>query len=1019
MSHSTPLVSVLVRTRDRPALLLNAVQSVVQQGYRPLELVIVNDGGSNSAQAIAAVCADAVLPWRWLDNDGHGRSAAANTALAAATGKYCLFLDDDDWLDPGHIEALVAALLQQSAIQQPPVLAAYSSVRTVDADGTVDETAFNHDYDALRLRIENYIPIHAVLFARQLVDLGCRFDTALDRFEDWDFWLQASEHTALLHIPVCTANYRIASDSGFGVKTTAALDLLRVAFYRRWLPRWTDAELLAVLDRSRQYPHIAVLESEKTTLAGFVSHLQRYVRDELTQLNEELRQNQQRLNELNFSHLRLQHDYEMEQGLTAAFRHDLDLIYQSRSWQLTRPLRYLNHIRYFLRVEGVGGVARRAIRKLLRAPARLPALVSTHVKPHREPLHFPHRDQPLVSIVIPVFNKSEYTLHCLASVLANSGSVNYEVIVVDDCSTDDTAEVLKAITGITVIRNSENSGFIRSCNSGAAAARGEFLLLLNNDTEPQPQWLSALVTTFQDRNDAGMVGAQLLFADGKLQEAGGIVWRDGSAWNFGRGDEANKPEYSYLRAVDYCSGACLLLRRCDFFAWGQFDLHYAPAYYEDTDLAFKVRKAGKQVYYQPLARVVHFEGISNGTDTGGGIKAYQVANKQKFFERWQDVLHNHRPNGMLPQLEKERLVYKRALVVDARVLMPDNDSGSLRMFNLLKILQSLGYKVTFVPDNLQYHERYTPMLQALGVECWYTPYQSSVLQHLHLHGGLYSLVVLSRADVAEKSIDAARMLAPQAKILFDTVDLHFLRERRQAVLSGNKAEAEAAELRRLQELGIARKAHQTLVVSPVEVELFKQEAPDVKVALVSNIHAVHGRRHGWAERADILFIGNFEHPPNIDAMHHFIDDIYPLLQQQRPGIKLQIVGPHAPKALLAKAGSLIEFTGFVSDIGPLFEQVRLSIAPLRYGAGVKGKINSSMAYGVPVVASPMAAEGMGLQNEVDVLIADSPESFATAIVRAYDNEQLWLSLSNAALANLERNFSFAVATAQLKDILAK
>jgi len=1084
MITATPLVSVLVRTRDRAALLLDAIRSVLAQDYRPIELVIVNDGGVDGSAAINA-CIGTALPWRWLDNEGSGRSAAANTALTSARGDYCLFLDDDDWLDATHISGLVNTLQQNTAS-----LAAYSNVRTVHDDGVVSDTVFNHGYDALRLRIENYIPIHAVLFARKLFTDGCRLDIALDRFEDWDFWLQVAQHTDFVHLPVCTANYRIAALNGFGAKESTELDPLRAAFYRKWVVRWSNAELIELLDRSRQFPRISMLQEEKQSLQQYLQHLQQHeqvlndelkqrtlqwqqARDDLHQAglmlkqtddelhkrtsqwkqanddlqqrivllertSDELRQRTLQLKQSNDTLLqrdhelvsmvkslserdstiqRLLHDYGVERSVTAGLRHDLHLIYQSRSWKLTKPLRYLSRVQYIWRHEGAAGVLRRAMRKLLRPTPQLPSNTSNNGLQPIGPFAFATHALPLVSIVIPVFNKVEFTFHCLWSVHANSGALPYEVIVVDDCSTDNTASVLAGISGIRVIRNDENSGFIQSCNNGAAAARGEYLLLLNNDTEPQQGWLDALVNTFRDKPDAGMVGAKLLFSNGVLQEAGGIVWRDGSAWNLGRGEDPNKPEYCYLRAVDYCSGACLLLPRADYFALGQFDRLYLPAYYEDTDLAFKVRQAGKQVYYQPLARVIHFEGVSNGTDTGGGIKAYQVANQRKFFERWETTLLQHRENGMLPLLEKERAVQKRALVVDARVLMPDNDSGSLRMFNLLKILQTLGYKVTFIPDNLQYHERYTPMMEALGIECWHRPYLDSVAHHLQTYGTLYSVVMLSRADVAEQSIDTALQFAPHAQILFDTVDLHFLRERRQAVLSGSNSEMEAAELRRLQELGVARKAHHTLVVSPVEVELFKQEAPDVQVTLVSNIHKVHGRAKPWSEREHILFIGNFEHPPNVDAMHCFIDEVFPLLQQQRPGTKLLIVGPLAPASLTAKANELIEFLGFVNDIEPVFNSVRLSIAPLRYGAGVKGKINSSMSYGVPVVASPVAAEGMGLEQNVDVLIADSPADFANAIVQAYDDEQLWDRLSDAALANLENHFSFAVATEQLRAIL--
>ncbi|MES2606095.1 MAG: glycosyltransferase family 2 protein, partial [Pseudomonadota bacterium] len=815
-----PLVSVLIRTLDRPALLLEAVRSVASQDYRPLEVIVVNDGGASNADALTACCAEANVKFRWLDNNGRGRSSAANTALAAANGEYCVFLDDDDWLDATHVSGLVAAIQQQTAC-----LAAYADVRTVHADGSRNETAFNHAYDATRLHIENYIPIHAVLFSRQLFGKGCRFDPALDRFEDWDFWLQVAQHTDFLHVPQCTAIYRIGTNSGFGAKEQEEATRLRTQFYRRWLPRCTDEKLLALLDRSREWLRIAVIENEaadmqaaltheKTmraqdivtlqddmirreahyqhdvaALQEFIQHLQRYEKELTAALAERARELQashiellevnQTLRQLDADHQRLQHDFRMEQSTSAALRNDLNIIYNSRSWKLTKPLRFVKKIQYFLRVEGPVGVLRRARNKLLRPAPRLPVVTaSLPVAVNVRPLQFTEHQQPLISIVIPVFNKSEFTFHCLETTLLNSGELPYEVIVVDDCSSDNTQEVLQVVKGIRVIRNEKNSGFIHSCNAGADAARGEYILLFNNDTEPQPGWLDALVNTFHDFPDCGMVGAKLLFADGKLQEAGGIVWQDGSAWNYGRGDDPNKPEYSYARRVDYCSGAVLLLRRADYFAWGKFDMHYAPAYYEDTDLAFKVRAAGKEVYYQPLARVVHFEGVSNGTDTGGGTKAYQVVNREKFVERWQHVLQNHRPNGFMPELSKERGVSQRALVVDARILMPDNDSGSLRMFNLLKILQNIGFKVTFIPSNLQYHERYTPMLQALGIECWYLPYQAtSVARHLEQHGTLYSLIMLSRADVAEENINAALRNAPLAKVVFDTVDLHFLRER--------------------------------------------------------------------------------------------------------------------------------------------------------------------------------------------------------------------------------------------------
>jgi GT2 family glycosyltransferase len=1047
------LVSILVPTWQGQQFLAAALDSVFAQTHRALEIVVSDDGSTDDTLAIVRrYQAIGTLPVKLVSNPDKGMVNNWNNCIRHASGEYVKFLFQDDLLEPKCVEQLLA--LAQS---DPALGLIYCRRQVLMSAGAEDNQNCRMIFEgcqdlhlgwgtiATNMEGLAYLanpaffdePTNkigeptAVLIRAEVFNKVGLFDARFIHLIDFEMWARIMTQYRLGFVDTPLATFRIHPNQQ-SVKNIESGEINQdlILFCRKALtdpgfarlPEAFRVRTFAIVEKFlRQYRHESSDFRQQRDLGAQQIHSLEQIQTTLERVQYELRSelvNTYRdLNDTKGNLASLQHDYQAEQQLIAALRHDLDLIYNSRSWKLTKPLRYVSKIRYFLQVEGVSGVLRRACFKLFRRAPQLPTVTASDLKKRALPLVFPVHAQPLVSIVIPVFNKSDYSYHCLASVLANSGSLPYEVIVVDDCSSDDTAALMQQITGIVSIRNEQNSGFIHSCNTGAKAAHGEFLLMLNNDTEPQVGWLDALVNTFSDKPDAGMVGAKLLFGDGKLQEAGGIVWRDGSAWNFGRGDDPNKPEYSYLRAVDYCSGACLLLRRADWFAFGQFDTHFAPAYYEDTDLAFKVRLHGKQVYYQPLARVIHFEGISNGTHTGAGIKAYQAINHQKFFERWQHVLQSHRPNALQPQLEKERGVGKRALVIDARVLMPDNDSGSLRMFNLLKILQTLGYKVTFIPDNLQYHERYTPMLQAIGIECWYSPYLQNVAQHLAQSGRQYSLIMLSRADIAEKNIDAALRHAPQAQILFDTVDLHFLRERRLAQLSGSKLDVEAAELRRLQELGIARKAHRTLVVSPVEVELFHKEAPDVKVTLVSNIHAVHGRGKPWAQRANMLFIGSFEHPPNIDAVHHFIDDILPELQRKRPGIKLLVVGAHAPKSLLARASAAVEFTGFMPDIAPLFDQVRLSIAPLRYGAGVKGKINSSMAYGVPVIASPIAAEGMGLQHGVDVLIADSPEGFAEAIVRAYDDEQLWLRLSDASLANLERHFSFAVATDQLRAIL--
>ena len=544
-------------------------------------------------------------------------------------------------------------------------------------------------------------------------------------------------------------------------------------------------------------------------------------------------------------------------------------------------------------------------------------------------------------------------------------------------------------------------------------------MFLNNDTQVQAGWLDALLETFRQRPDAGLVGSRLIYPDGRQQEAGAMVFRDGSAWNYGHLDDPYKPQYSYVREPDYVSGAALAIRRDLFERVGGFDEHFAPGYYEDADLAFRVRAAGYRVYYQPLSRVVHFEGVSAGTDerASTGMKRFQAINRQKFLDRWRDELASHGARGEDLERQKERRVQRRAFVVDVYMLTPDKESGSLRMVNLFAILQELGYKVTFAATNLEAPEPYVSDLQMRGVEVLYRPYVKSIDRHLKVHGGMYDLVILSRADSAAKVMGSARRHCPNARIVYDTVDLHFLRERRLAELTGDKATRAVAERRRREELGFIAEADTTLVVSPVEQDLLAREAPGADVRVVSNIHHIFGSRRPFAERRDLFFIGAFAHPPNTDAVLWFCREIFPLVLTEEPSIRFSVIGADPPAQVQALASDHVRILGHVPDVTPFFDGCRLSVAPLRYGAGVKGKVNQSLAYGLPVVATTQAAEGMFLVDGESVLLADEPAAFAEAVLRLYRDPLLWERLSQGGLAVMERHFGFAAARRALVDLL--
>ena len=636
-----------------------------------------------------------------------------------------------------------------------------------------------------------------------------------------------------------------------------------------------------------------------------------------------------------------------------------------------------------------------------------------------ESISFPQHEAVEVSIVIPVFNQLDYTHACLASLQTAEEQLPFEVIVVDDSSMDGTAEAVAQIPGIVYLRKKGNSGFIASCNSGAKAARGKYLVFLNNDTLVKSGWLAALLDTFKEERRAGIVGSKLVYPDGRLQEAGGIIWQDASGWNYGKFDDAGKPEYNYLREVDYCSGAALMIPKALFESVGGFDARYAPGYYEDTDLAFKIRQAGYRVFYQPISEVIHYEGATGGTDISTGAKRHQEINRSTFLEVWSDELARRPANGDVSFLHRPQTPSgKNILVIDHHLPMHDRDSGSLRMLQILKILRRLGHRITFLPDNLADIPPYTRELQKRGIEVVHHPYVKKVRDYLISHGSEFDVVVLSRCQFARKHIADVRLYSPQSRVIFDTVDLHFLRESGEALLTGDPdIERKASETQRL-EYELIDEADETWAVSSSEVELLRGKWPHKSIQLVSNIVDVPGSNTPFSLRRDLLFIGGFQHTPNVDAVLFFVREIYPLVSARLGDAKFYIIGDKAPPEIVALANEKIVVAGLQSDARAFFESVKLSVAPLRFGAGVKGKINQSMGLGVPVVATSVAVEGTELRDREDILVADEPQDFARALIELYECEQLWNHLSENGTRKTRALYSTEAARKKLEFLFS-
>ena len=661
-----------------------------------------------------------------------------------------------------------------------------------------------------------------------------------------------------------------------------------------------------------------------------------------------------------------------------------------------------------------GSLRRESYQRLVSRAARLvlPRSASSSAGGGIPPL--PTVAEPEVTIILPVYNNWELTVACLRSLAFDISAVKYELIAVDDASTDETNEYLPKVEGITVVRQEQNAGFIGAVNAGLDVARGRFIVLLNNDTVVLPGWLDALMRTIEVEENVGIVGAKLVYPDGRLQEAGGIIWRDGSGLNYGRGGDADDPAFNFVRDVDYCSGACLLVRKEILDVLGGLDRRYSPAYYEDTDLAFAARKLGYRVVYQPEAKIRHAEGASNGTDEESGIKRYQKVSREAFRLKWQtELLAQLESDPALERIASRRGAAGQVLVVSDRVPLPDQDSGSKRMSELLLALRDLGLSVTFVPNDGQRQGDYSTALQRAGIEVLYGPLDERKL--LRELAPALDVAILSRPEPTWRWQPLVREFCPEAKVIYDTVDLHFLREARRAEIEADPAVARAAARYHDMELALARMADATLVVSAAERDVLLDEQPELQVHVVPNIHGEEHTGRSFEERKGVLFVGSFPHLPNRDAAHWLVEEIMPLVRLEDPDIPTYIVGSSPTDDILALESDSVRILGWVPDLGNLYEHARLSVAPLRYGAGVKGKVGESMAHGLPVVTSRLGAEGMGLEHEYDALVADGAPAFAAEILRAYHDAELWTRLAS----NGRRTIARASSPFAIRSSLAK
>ena len=383
------------------------------------------------------------------------------------------------------------------------------------------------------------------------------------------------------------------------------------------------------------------------------------------------------------------------------------------------------------------------------------------------------------------------TLGCLRTVAAEV-DVPYEVVVVDNASSDETPALLDRIDGVKVLSNAENRGFVEAANQAARGANGEYLLLLNNDAELERGSVHAALEVFDREPEVGAVGGMILRLDGRLQEAGSIVWSDGSCRGYGRGDAPGHPAYMFRRDVDFCSGAFLLTPRQRFLDLGGFDERFSPAYYEETDYCLRLREHGLSTVYEPRARIRHYEFAS--FDSAERAVALQARNHAKFAAK-----HRERLSGQLPpdpaNLHRARTPGNapRVLYIDDRVPHTSLGSGFPRANRVVDALADAGYLVTVYPLNFPREDTWASAYRDISrrVEIALGHGREEIFGFLDERSGLYDLVFVSRPHNMQflDQVLESRELPADVKLVYDAEAIFALREAEQAVVEGRDPES--------------------------------------------------------------------------------------------------------------------------------------------------------------------------------------------------------------------------------------
>ena len=637
-----------------------------------------------------------------------------------------------------------------------------------------------------------------------------------------------------------------------------------------------------------------------------------------------------------------------------------------------------------------------------------------------ERLVLPTSDTPVVSIIMVLFNQAELTFECLRS-LTQALDLPTEIILVDNASTDLTAELLDRVDGVCLRRNAQNLHFLRGVNEAAALARGRWLLLLNNDTRLEAGSIAAAAGRLEAEPDLGAVGGRIILLDGSLQEAGSIIWSDGSCQGYGRGRDPWAPEFQFRRDVDYCSGAFLMLPRALFEALGRFDMAFAPAYYEETDLCMRIRREGLRIGYEPKVRLSHFEfGSASSSQSALDL---QAAHHRIFRARHAEALKaDHSAPGSSPLLARMRQARRgRLLIVDDQVPYPELGSGYPRALDLVRAVSAAGWFVTFYPaayPDADFASAYKILPPDLEVAAELG--RDGLTGFMRERAGYYDAAIVSRPhnmEVFRASLAEVPGFIDMSRVVYDAEAIFALRdEARVKVQQRTSASAKGALA---EELALGQGPAVILAVNELEAANFRLAgARDVRVLG----HALEARPTDtpFEARRDLLFVGAMDEDdsPNADSLEFFVREVMPWLDSLiGSDWLLRVVGRNGAARVRALAGPRVQLLGRIEDIQHLYAKSRVFIAPTRYAAGIPMKVHEAAARGLPSAVTSLLARQLGWRDGEAVTVGDSPEEFALACQRLYEDAATWRTVRAGALSRVASECTPAAFTATVAAAL--